>query len=148
MVVAVDETSQAIDKEQLHNMVLQAKENIQVDEMTVIADKGYYSALQFKQCEKDNIIPIVSKPIHSKWTSEKGYGKDEFIYDEEKGGYFASQESFCHPVSKELTEVRNVKIIYYLLILRLARNAFNSTIVPPTNTERFKTSFLRNVPAK
>lgn len=47
LVVAVDVMSQPIDKEQLHNMALQAKQQIEAESITAIADKGYYSALQF-----------------------------------------------------------------------------------------------------
>lgn len=87
MVVAVDVTSQAIDKEQLHSIASQAKENMQVEEMTVIADKGYYSAKQFERCAKDSITPIVTNANHSFHAASAEFGKENFIYDEEKGGY-------------------------------------------------------------
>ena len=87
LVVAVDVTSQAVDKEQLHNIASQAKENMEVEELTVIADKGYYSALQFKECEEDNIKPIVTNANHSFHAASSEYEKENFVFDEGKNGY-------------------------------------------------------------
>lgn len=91
LVVAVDVTSQPVDKEQLHNISLQAKEELGVEKITAIADKGYYSALQFAKCKPDNIIPIVSKADHSHMAATKEYGKSQFKYDEENDGYICPQ---------------------------------------------------------
>lgn len=87
LVVAVDVTSEPVDKGQLHNISSQAKEILQAHELTVVADKGYYSGLQFKKCADDNIIPIVSKAKHDYRAATKEYSRDSFKYDEEKGGY-------------------------------------------------------------
>lgn len=87
LVVAVDVTSEAIDKEQLHNISSQAKENLETDELTAIADKGYYSALQFKKCADDNITPIVSKSSQSFHATSPGFEKESFVYDEERNVY-------------------------------------------------------------
>jgi hypothetical protein len=87
LVVAVDVTSEPVDKEQLHNISSQAKENLQVDEITAIADKGYYSALQFKKCANDNIIPIVSKANQLFHSANDEFVKDKFYYDEDRDVY-------------------------------------------------------------
>jgi transposase len=84
LVVAVDVTSEPVDKEQFHNISLQAKENLEVDELTSIADKGYYSTSQFKKCADDNIIPIVSKATHDYRAVTDGYSKETFRYNEER----------------------------------------------------------------
>ena len=91
LVVAVDVTSEPVDKEQLHNITLQAKEELGVETITAIADKGYYSALQFAKCKEDNIIPIVSKADHSFMAATKEYGKAQFRYDENQDGYICPQ---------------------------------------------------------
>jgi transposase len=91
LVVVVDVTSQPVDKEQLHNISLQAKEELNVEVLTVIADKGYYSAPEFAKCKEDNITPIVSKADHSHMAATKEYGKSQFKYDEEKDGYICPQ---------------------------------------------------------
>jgi hypothetical protein len=91
LVVVVDVTSQPVDKEQLHNISLQAKEELKVEELTVIADKGYYSAPEFAKCKEDNITPIVSKADHSHMAATKEYGKSQFKYDEGNDGYICPQ---------------------------------------------------------
>ena len=111
LVVAVDVTSQPVDKEQLHNMALQAKEELGVQTITAIADKGYYSALQFAKCKEDNIIPIVSKADHSHMAATKEYGKMQFKYDEAQGGYICPQghllQAYHH--RREYTKETDIK---------------------------------------
>lgn len=91
LVVAVDVTSDPIDKEQLHSISLQAKEELGVETITAIADKGYYSALQFAKCKEDDIIPIVSKADHSHSAATKEFGKEQFKYDEVNDGYICPE---------------------------------------------------------
>lgn len=91
LVVAVDVTSQPIDKEQFHNMALQAKQELGLETITAIADKGYYSAEQFYRCKSDGIIPIVSKADHSHAAATNAYGKIHFKYDEQNNGYICPQ---------------------------------------------------------
>lgn len=91
LVVAVDVTSEPVDKEQLHSITLQAKEELGVEMITAIADKGYYSASEFAKCKEDNIIPIVSKADNSFMAATKEYGKAEFRYDAAQDGYICPQ---------------------------------------------------------
>ena len=91
MIVAVDVTSEPVDKEQLYNISSQAKNELGVESITVIADKGYYSAQQFAKCKKDNIIPIVSKADRSFLAVTKEYEKARFKYDEIQAGYICPQ---------------------------------------------------------
>lgn len=114
LVVAVDVTSEPVDKEQLHNISSQAKENLQVDEITVIADKGYYSLSQFKQCADDKITPIVSKANHNYRAVTEEYSKEAFYYDNEKGGYICPQGVLLLPYNSTWKKTdslvyRNVK---------------------------------------
>jgi predicted N-acetyltransferase YhbS len=50
--------SDPVDKEQLHNIAQQAKEEMGADTITVLADKGYYSDSEFAKCKEDSIVPI------------------------------------------------------------------------------------------
>lgn len=91
LVVTVDVTSDPVDKEQFHRMALQAKEEMGVDTITALADKGYYSAQEFAKCKEDNIIPIVSKADHSHMAATMEFGKSQFRYDEVNDGYICPQ---------------------------------------------------------
>jgi transposase len=111
LVVAVDVTSEPVDKEQFHNITLKAKEELGVDVITAIADKGYYSALQFAKCKSDNIVPIVSKADRSFMAITKGYEKSRFKYDEIQEGYVCPEGHLLkayHHV-KEYTEETDSK---------------------------------------
>jgi len=77
LVVAVDVTSEAVDKQQLHNITSKAKAELGVNSITAIADKGYYSASEFAKCKEDNIVPIVSKADHAHMAATVVYGKIE-----------------------------------------------------------------------
>jgi len=111
LVVAVDVTSEPVDKGQFHSIALQAKEELGVESITVIADKGYYSASQFAKCKEDNIIPIVSKADNSFMAATKEYGKTEFRYDATQDGYICPQghllKAYHH--RKEYTQETDVK---------------------------------------
>ena len=91
LVVAVDVTSDAVDKEQFHNIAHQVKEQMGVDTITALADKGYYSASEFAKCKEDGTIPIVSKADHAHTAATNEYGKSQFRYDEENDGYICPQ---------------------------------------------------------
>lgn len=101
IVVAVDVTSQPVDKEQLYNITSQAKENMQVDTMTAIADKGYYSAKEFERCENDGIELIVSCANQDHHAEDAGYAKNKFRYDEEQGGYICPAGALLLPCRKK-----------------------------------------------
>jgi hypothetical protein len=85
-IVAVDVTSDAVDYGQLHNISSQVKENLGVDELTAIADRGFYSSEEFKKCKEDGITVIVPKPDRGE-SQSKGYTKSNFTYDRENDMY-------------------------------------------------------------
>jgi len=87
LVVAVDVTSNAADNGQLYPMAEQAKKELSVDEITVIADKGYYNGEDLKKCEENGITAIVSKQKSGSRTGNEDFAKDKFTYDREKDIY-------------------------------------------------------------
>lgn len=98
LIVAVDVTSNAADSGQLYPMAEQAKQELSVDELTVLADKGYYSGEDLKSCEGNGIMAIVSKPKQSNKTGDENYTRDKFIYDKEADLYIC-------PLGKKLKRV-------------------------------------------
>lgn len=101
LVIAMDVTSQPVDKEQLHNMATRAKEQLGVPTLTVVADKGYYSAPEFKKCKEDGIVPIVSKAVHNSTSAASAeYGKEAFRFNEKLNGYICPQGQLLTPFVK------------------------------------------------
>ena len=84
IVVAVDVTSSPADQGQLSNMAIKAKEELNVKELTVLADKGYWNGEELKKCEENNINTIVSSPEES---GNIGYKKSDFKYNEKEDTY-------------------------------------------------------------
>jgi hypothetical protein len=85
-VVAVDAVNEAVDYAQLHNIAVKAKEELDVDELISIADKGYYSGEQFAKCKADGIKPIAPHPEKG-GAQERGYTKGFFRYDKDHDCY-------------------------------------------------------------
>jgi transposase len=89
-IVAVDVTSDAVDYGQLHNIASQAKEELGADELTAIADRGYYSGEEFKKCIEDD-IQVIAPRADKGGSQEKGYTKGYFSYDKESDAYICPQ---------------------------------------------------------
>lgn len=102
LVVALDVTSEAIDREQLYNMAQQAKEELGVSELSVVADKGYYSAKQFGLCEEAGITAYAPKPTLRSAPDER-YAKDQFVYDEQTDSYRCPQGAVLSHTKKRAT---------------------------------------------
>lgn len=90
MVVAVDVTSEAVEYEQFYPMSIKTKEALGVEELTVLADRGYFSGEQLDKAEKDGIIPMVSKPERA-WSPDPAYTSSCFVYDEQNDVYICPQ---------------------------------------------------------
>lgn len=101
LVVVVDVTSEAVDRAQLCNISLQAKKEFGLEEITVIADKGYYSAGEFAKCAENGIIPIVSKSEHLECAATMGYAKTQFKYDEKNDVYICPQGEILKQTKKK-----------------------------------------------
>jgi hypothetical protein len=102
-VVAVDVTSEAVDYAQLYNIANQAKEELGVDELTAIADKGYYSGEQFAKCKEAHIHPIAPHP-NKGGAQERGYTKGYFSYDKETDAYRCPQgQILTQPAQRRAT---------------------------------------------
>lgn len=98
LVVAVDVTSNAADNGLLYSMAEQTKQEMSVDKLTVLADKGYYNGKDLKSCEENGITAIVSKQKQGSKTGNDDYAKDKFIYDKE-------EDTYTCPMGKRLKRV-------------------------------------------
>ena len=91
LVVAVDVVNEPGDKQQLANMALQSKTELEVKELTVVADAGYYTASEFAVCMEHGITPLVSKPVNRKSAVNTLYSKMKFHYDKNQDAYICPQ---------------------------------------------------------
>ena len=87
LIVAHEVTNVGHDRNQLANMAEQAKTAIGVDELTTIADRGYFSSEEIRKCHENGIIPIVPKCTTSGAKADGRFDKADFIFDAEKNEY-------------------------------------------------------------
>jgi len=80
MIVAHEVTNQGSDRRQLANMAKQAKTALTVDELTVVADRGYYRSEELRDCEEANITTYLPKPQTSGNQAKGQFGRDAFHY--------------------------------------------------------------------
>ena len=87
IVVAHEVTNLGHDRTQLANMGRQAKDATGTEQLTVLADRGYFSGAEVLACEGAGIIPICPKPLTSGAKAEGRFGKPDFLYDEPSDTY-------------------------------------------------------------
>ena len=95
--IAADEvTNEVNDVQPLANVALTAKENLELKQTEVVADKGYYSAHEVSRCVERGITPYIPKADTSANTRQGLYGKSKFSYD-------AAKDVYVCPAGQELT---------------------------------------------
>jgi transposase len=87
LILAHEVTNEGHDRTQLANMAQQAKAILEEDEITVVADRGYYSGEEIKTCEEAGIETYVAKPQTSGNQSKGYFGKRDFKYHPEDDEY-------------------------------------------------------------
>ena len=88
LIIAHEVTHDCNDVKQLLPMVEQTRAIIGQNELTVVADSGYYNPEQIKACQDLGITPYVAIPDKSKAIEAQGrYTRDQFQYNGEQNYY-------------------------------------------------------------
>lgn len=87
--------NEVTDHNQLSKMSKRAKDILEVDELEVLADKGYFNAVELKDCIDNGIIPYVPEPnptVSKKINvPEPSFYKNKFGYDKEMDVYICPE---------------------------------------------------------
>ena len=75
------------DRDQLFNMASKARDAMGVEQLTAIADRGYYKNTEILACDNADIKAVVAKSVTSTATAAGRFGKDDFIYDAKNDVY-------------------------------------------------------------
>jgi transposase len=139
LIAADDVTNQVADYQQLANVALAAKANLEINQAEVVADAGYYNAAEVDRCVEQGITPMIPKADTSANSARGLYGKSRFRYDEKKDVYVC-------PAGAELTHRFNTyelgrELRYYrasgcktcALKKQCTRNKANRTITREAN---------------
>jgi len=87
LIVAHEVTNIGSDRHQLKRMSEQAREALGKDELTALADRGYYSGEEIKACADAGIEPLVPKVLTSNSKAEGRYDKSDFAYEAERDAF-------------------------------------------------------------
>jgi transposase len=96
LIVAHDVVQTGSDRAQLVPMAQMAKEALGVDELDVVADRGYFSAEQILDCAHGEITPTLPKPQTSANRKKGMFVKSDFRY-------VADEDAYLCPAGETLT---------------------------------------------
>ena len=87
MIVAHEVTNVGHDRSHLTEMAKQARYATHQPNLTVLADRGYYSGSEILECDRAGFIPLVPKPLTSNSKADGRFDKRDFIYDAKRNEY-------------------------------------------------------------
>lgn len=87
LIVTHEVTNDGVDRDQLSAMAAQAREAMGVEELSVVADRGYFKSEEILACHEAGITAFVPKALTSGATAAGRFGKGDFIYDAAKNEY-------------------------------------------------------------
>ena len=87
LIVAHEVTNVGHDRTQLVPMALTAREATGSEEITVLADRGYFNGDQVLACENTGVLPCVPKTLTSSSAKRGLFTRQDFFYDTEKDHY-------------------------------------------------------------
>jgi transposase len=79
-IVAHEVTNVGTDRGHLATMARQAQAATGVDDLTVVADRGYFNGEEILECERAGVTPLVPKPMTSNSKAAGRFDKADFIY--------------------------------------------------------------------
>ena len=87
LIVTYDVINDGHDREQLSPMAKEAKAALRRDEISVLADKGYFSGREILACHEDGITATLPRPETSGNRKKGMYVKADFAYDADADVY-------------------------------------------------------------
>ena len=87
LIVAHEVTNVGSDRAQLGAMAERARAAMDTEELTAVADRGYFSGTQIVDCEEAGITTYVPKPLTSSGRKTGRFTKQDFVYEPEHDQY-------------------------------------------------------------
>lgn len=87
LIVAHEVTNIGHDRGQLSSMAGQAKAEMGVEALDVLADRGYFSGEEILACEPIGVTPYMPRPLTSGAKADGRFGKQDFVYNAEDNSY-------------------------------------------------------------
>ena len=96
LIVDHEVTNVGHDHGQLANMAVRAREATGIEDLEVVADRGYFSGTEILACDEAGITSYVPKPLTSGSKADGRFGKQDFIY-------IAKDDEYRCPAGQRLT---------------------------------------------
>src|SRR6201987_5660382 len=87
LIVAHDVINQGYDRHQLAPMAFKAQQATGCEQITAVADRGYFNGDQVLACENTGVLPCVPKTLTSGNAKRGLFTRQDFVYDAEKDHY-------------------------------------------------------------
>jgi hypothetical protein len=87
LIVAHEVTNVGHDRAALATMAEQARAATEIEDLVVVADRGYFSGEEILACEQSGITAYVPKPLTSNSAAEGRFGKQDFVYEANEDEY-------------------------------------------------------------
>jgi hypothetical protein len=87
LIIAHDVTNVGHDRTQLASMAKQARSATGKEDLTVVADRGYFNGPEILECDQAGMTPLVPKPLTSNSKAEGRLDKRDFVYIAEDDEY-------------------------------------------------------------
>lgn len=98
LIVAHEVINQGYDRSQLAPMALKAQQATGCEQVTALADRGYFSGDQVLSCEGTGVAPIVPKTLTSSGAKRGFFTRQDFIYN-------AEHDHYTCPAGAKLTKI-------------------------------------------
>jgi len=112
MIVAFDIADSSSDRGNMEGMSELAKEALEVESLTVLADKGYYDGEDIEKCENNGVTCLVAKPRPGGTKKAEEFAHEQFIYDREKDLYICPCQTELRFMRKQKHSNGNEYLVY------------------------------------
>jgi transposase len=99
LIVAHEVINQGYDRHQLAPMAFKAQQATGCEQVTALADRGYFNGDQVLSCEGTGVAPIVPKTLTSSGAKRGFFTRQDFIYD-------AEHDHYTCPAGAKLTKAK------------------------------------------
>src|SRR5712675_2480004 len=98
LIVAHEVINQGYDRHQLAPMAFKAQQATGCEQITAVADRGYFNGDQVLSCEGTGVAPVVPKTLTSSGAKRGFFTRQDFIYD-------AEHDYYTCPAGAKLTKI-------------------------------------------
>ncbi|HEY2416849.1 MAG TPA: transposase, partial [Steroidobacteraceae bacterium] len=115
LIVASEVVNDGNDTGQLHSMAMAAKQAVEAETLTVVADTGYYNGETLRACETDGITAYVPPARHGDRLAAQGrFNHEAFRYDATADVYLCPAGTPLSPMNGDKVDKAGKRYVLYV----------------------------------